>query len=64
MSNPNYNSVEFDGIKPIEFDGIRRQAANLRSTRLFYLAFPNCDAWRHELSWTHCRVDFKEKFNT
>lgn len=24
--------------------------------RLFYLAFPNCDALRHELSWTHYRT--------
>jgi hypothetical protein len=30
-------------------------AANLRSVRLFYEAFSNCDALRHELSWTHYR---------
>jgi hypothetical protein len=24
--------------------------------RLFYQAFPNCDAVRHELSWTHYRL--------
>jgi DUF1016 N-terminal domain len=24
--------------------------------RLFYQAFPNCDALRHELSWTHYRL--------
>jgi predicted nuclease of restriction endonuclease-like (RecB) superfamily len=24
--------------------------------RLFYQAFPNCDALRHELSWTHYRM--------
>jgi len=24
--------------------------------RLFYQAFPNCDALRHELSWTHFRT--------
>ena len=31
-------------------------ASNLRYMRLFYLAFPNCDALRHELSWTHYRT--------
>lgn len=31
-------------------------ASNLRYMRLFYLAFPNCDALRHELSWTHYRI--------
>jgi hypothetical protein len=30
-------------------------ASNLRYMRLFYLAFPICDALRHELSWTHYR---------
>jgi DUF1016 N-terminal domain len=30
-------------------------ALNLRYMRLFYQAFPNCDALRHELSWTHYR---------
>ena len=30
-------------------------ASNLRNMRLFYQAFPNCDALRHELSWTHYR---------
>lgn len=29
--------------------------SNLRHMRNFYLAFPNCDALRHELSWTHYR---------
>jgi predicted nuclease of restriction endonuclease-like (RecB) superfamily len=29
--------------------------SNLRYMRLFYQAFPNCDALRHELSWTHYR---------
>lgn len=29
--------------------------SNLRYMRLFYLAFPICDALRHELSWTHYR---------
>jgi DUF1016 N-terminal domain len=24
--------------------------------RLFYQAFPNCDALRHDLSWTHYRL--------
>ncbi len=31
-------------------------ASNLRYMRLFYSAFPNCDALRHELSWTHYRT--------
>ena len=31
-------------------------ASNLRYMRLFYGAFPNCDALRHELSWTHYRT--------
>jgi predicted nuclease of restriction endonuclease-like (RecB) superfamily len=29
--------------------------SNLRYMRLFYQSFPNCDALRHELSWTHYR---------
>ncbi|MFZ3223412.1 MAG: PDDEXK nuclease domain-containing protein [Rugosibacter sp.] len=31
-------------------------ASNLRYMRMFYLAFPKCDALRHELSWTHYRL--------
>jgi len=31
-------------------------ASNLRYMRLFYKAFPKCDALRHELSWTHYRT--------
>lgn len=31
-------------------------SSNLRYMRLFYRAFPNCDALRHELSWTHYRL--------
>jgi predicted nuclease of restriction endonuclease-like (RecB) superfamily len=31
-------------------------ASNLRYMRLFYRAFPICDALRHELSWTHYRT--------
>ena len=31
-------------------------ASNLRYMRLFYQAFPKCDALRHELSWTHYRA--------
>lgn len=31
-------------------------ASNLRYMRLFYHAFPNRDALRHELSWTHYRL--------
>jgi predicted nuclease of restriction endonuclease-like (RecB) superfamily len=30
-------------------------ASNLRYMRLFYQAFPKCDALRHELCWTHYR---------
>ena len=30
--------------------------SNLRYMRLFYHAFPKCDALRHELSWTHYRL--------
>ncbi|MCX6181857.1 MAG: PDDEXK nuclease domain-containing protein [Bacteroidetes bacterium] len=39
--------------------------SNLRNMRTFYLAFPICDALRHELSWTHyrtiSRLDSEEK---
>jgi hypothetical protein len=31
-------------------------ASNLRYMRLFYQAFPNCDALRHNLGWTHYRL--------
>ena len=31
-------------------------ASNLCYMRLFYQAFPICDALRHELSWTHYRA--------
>ena len=31
-------------------------ASNLRNMRLFYQAFPICDALRPELSWTHYRL--------
>lgn len=31
-------------------------ASNLRYMRLFYQAFPMCDALRHEISWTHYRL--------
>ena len=34
-------------------------ASNLRNIRKFYLTFPNCDALRHELSWTHYRLILK-----
>jgi predicted nuclease of restriction endonuclease-like (RecB) superfamily len=30
--------------------------SNLRYMRLFFMAFPKCDALRHELSWTHYRT--------
>lgn len=39
----------------VEF-GRGYDASNLRYMRLFYQAFPNCDALRHELSWTHFRL--------
>ena len=35
--------------------GIGFDASNLRYMRLFFHAFPKCDALRHELSWTHYR---------
>jgi hypothetical protein len=34
-------------------------ASNLRYMRLFYQAFPMCDALRHTLSWTHYRTLLK-----
>ena len=30
--------------------------SNLRNIRRFYLTYSNCDALRHELSWTHYRI--------
>jgi predicted nuclease of restriction endonuclease-like (RecB) superfamily len=33
--------------------------SNLRYMRLFYQVFPNCDALRHELSWTHYRLSLR-----
>lgn len=33
--------------------------SNLRNMSGFYLAFPNCDALRRELSWTHYRLLIK-----
>lgn len=33
--------------------------SNLRRMRQFYRAFPNCDALRHNLSWTHYRLLLK-----
>lgn len=38
-------------LRAVEFD-----TSNLRYMRLFYQAFPMCDALRHELSWTHYRT--------
>lgn len=34
-------------------------SSNLRRMRQFYLAFPNCDAVRRDLSWTHYRLLLK-----
>lgn len=36
-------------------------ASNLRNMRSFYLAFPICDALRHELGWTHYRILMREQ---
>lgn len=36
-------------------------ASNLRNMRGFYLAFPICDALRHELGWTHYRILMREQ---
>ncbi len=33
--------------------------SNLSRMRQFYMLFPNCDAVRHELSWTHFRLLIK-----
>jgi len=33
--------------------------SNLRYFRLFYMRFSNCDALRHDLSWTHYRLLLK-----
>jgi predicted nuclease of restriction endonuclease-like (RecB) superfamily len=35
------------------------EESNLRRMRQFYIAFPICDALRHELSWTHYRLLLK-----
>ena len=43
-------------VKLTEEFGRGFDASNLRNMRLFYLAFPICDALRHELSWTHYRT--------
>jgi predicted nuclease of restriction endonuclease-like (RecB) superfamily len=36
--------------------GMGFDSSNLRNIRQFYLSYPNCDALRHELSWTHYRL--------
>ena len=36
--------------------GKKYDSSNLRYMRLFYLKFRNCDATRHNLSWTHYRA--------
>lgn len=43
-----------DKVLTTEF-GKGFDTSNLRYMRLFYQAFPICDALRHELSWTHYR---------
>lgn len=35
------------------------EESNLRRMRQFYVSFQNCDALRHELSWTHYRMLLK-----
>jgi predicted nuclease of restriction endonuclease-like (RecB) superfamily len=35
------------------------EESNLRRMRQFYISFQNCDALRHELSWTHYRLLIK-----
>jgi hypothetical protein len=47
--------AELANVLTAEF-GKGFDASNLRYMRLFYQAFPNCDALRHELSWTHYRL--------
>ncbi len=37
---------------------------NLRYMRLFYQTFKNCDALRHELSWSHYRMLLRVKDET
>ena len=46
---------ELAKVLTVEF-GKGFDASNLRYMRLFFQAFPNCDALRHELSWTHYRT--------
>lgn len=38
--------------------------SNLRYMRLFYQTFKNCDALRHELTWSHYRMLFRVKDET
>ena len=38
--------------------------SNLRYMRKFYFSFPNCDALRHELTWTHYRLLLKIERNS
>ena len=38
--------------------------SNLRYMRLFYQTFKNCDALRHELSWSHYRMLLRVKDET
>ncbi len=35
------------------------EQSNLSRMRQFYSTYPNCDALRHELSWTHYRLLLK-----
>ena len=38
--------------------------SNLRYMRLFYQTFKNCDALRHELTWSHYRMLLRVKDET
>lgn len=35
----------------------------LRKIRQFYLEFKNCDAVRHEITWSHYRLLIEEQMN-
>jgi hypothetical protein len=47
--------VDLSGRLKSEF-GKGFDRTNLQQMRAFYLAYPICDALRHELSWTHYRL--------
>jgi predicted nuclease of restriction endonuclease-like (RecB) superfamily len=49
---------ELSRLLTIDFGG-GFEESNLRRMRQFYIAFQNCGALRHELSWTHYRLLIK-----